>query len=80
MSTLALETSRFFYLAINKTLDLLSPLKVLIANISAKIEDIRIVNRTIKELSSLSNRELADLGIHRSQITSIARGTVKVDN
>jgi uncharacterized protein YjiS (DUF1127 family) len=80
MSTLALETSRFFYLAINKALDLLPSLKVLVANISAKIEENRIVNRTIKELSSLSNRELADLGIHRSQITSIARGTVKGDN
>jgi uncharacterized protein YjiS (DUF1127 family) len=80
MSTLAMETSRFFYLLINKTLDLLPSLKVLVANISAKIEDNRIVNRTITELSSLSNRELADLGIHRSQITSIARGTVKGDN
>jgi uncharacterized protein YjiS (DUF1127 family) len=80
MSTLAMETSRFFYLIINKTLDLLPSVKVLVANISAKIEDNRIVNRTITELSSLSNRELADLGIHRSQITSIARGTVKGDN
>ncbi len=80
MSTLALETSRFFYLAINKALDLLPSLKVLVANISAKIEENRIVNRTIKELSSLSNRELADLGIHRGQITSIARETVKGDN
>jgi|TARA_R110000782_G_scaffold89264_1_gene171714 uncharacterized protein YjiS (DUF1127 family) len=80
MSTLALETSRFFYLAINKALDLLPSLKVLVANISAKIEENRIVNRTIKELSSLSNRELADLGIHRGQIPSIARETVKGDN
>jgi uncharacterized protein YjiS (DUF1127 family) len=80
MSTLALETSRFFYLAINKALDLLPSLKVLVDNISAKIEENRIVNRTIKELSSLSNRELADLGIHRGQITSIARETVKGDN
>jgi uncharacterized protein YjiS (DUF1127 family) len=80
MSTLALETSRFFYLAINKALDLLPSLKALVANISAKIEENRIVNRTIKELSSLSNRELADLGIHRGQIRSIARQTVKGDN
>ena len=80
MSSLALETSRFFYLTINKTLDLLPALKVLVANISAKIEDNRMVNRTIKELSSLSNRELTDLGIHRSQIPSIARDTVKGGN
>jgi uncharacterized protein YjiS (DUF1127 family) len=80
MSSLALETSRFFYLAVNKILDLLPSLKALVANISSKIEDNRIVNRTIKELSSLSNRELADLGIHRSQIPSIARETVKESN
>lgn len=30
--------------------------------------------RTIKELSALTDRELHDLGIGRSDITSIARG------
>jgi uncharacterized protein YjiS (DUF1127 family) len=80
MSTLAMETSRFFYLAINKTLDLLPTLKTFVDTISAKIEAKRIINRTIVELSSLSDKELRDLGIHRSQIKSIAYGTVKVDN
>lgn len=30
------------------------------------------VNKTINELASLTDRELSDLGIHRSQIRSVA--------
>ena len=31
-----------------------------------------VYNETVRELSSLSNRELADLGVNRSNINSIA--------
>lgn len=31
-----------------------------------------VYRQTVNELSNLSNRELADLGIHRSMITRIA--------
>lgn len=31
-----------------------------------------VYTRTMQELQALSNRELADLGIHRSEIPSIA--------
>lgn len=33
----------------------------------------RVFNETLRELSALSGRELADLGIHRSMITRVAR-------
>jgi len=36
----------------------------------------RIYRQTVNELSGLSNRELADLGIARSQIKSIAKETM----
>lgn len=34
-------------------------------------------NRTVAELSHLSNRELADLGLSRSDIPRVAREAVK---
>jgi len=34
-------------------------------------------NRTVSELNALSNRELADLGIARADIQSVARAAVK---
>ena len=34
-------------------------------------------NRTVSELNALSNRELADLGIARTDIQSVARAAVK---
>lgn len=34
-------------------------------------------NRTVTELSSLSNRDLADLGISRADISRIARDSVR---
>lgn len=34
-------------------------------------------NRTVNELSSLTNRDLADLGIQRSDISRIARETAR---
>ena len=33
------------------------------------------INRTIKELSALSNRELNDMGLTRGDIYSVAHGT-----
>lgn len=36
------------------------------------IQQRAVYTRTIQELQALSNRELADLGIHRSEIPSIA--------
>ncbi|MEM7301046.1 MAG: DUF1127 domain-containing protein [Pseudomonadota bacterium] len=36
----------------------------------------KLVRQTRNELNSLSNRELSDLGIHRSEIASIARSCV----
>ncbi len=33
----------------------------------------RIYNQTLRELRSLSDRDLADLGIHRMSITEIAQ-------
>ncbi|SEL21020.1 protein of unknown function [Roseovarius nanhaiticus] len=35
----------------------------------------RVYHRTLRELQSLSHRELADIGITRSQITQIAKET-----
>ena len=36
------------------------------------IERARRINETVKELGALSDSELKDIGIHRSQIVSIA--------
>ena len=40
--------------------------------IKTSFEKRRMYRRTIQELSSLSTRELSDLGIHRSMIRQIA--------
>ena len=44
-------------------------------NLSNKIQAKRLERKTYLELSRLSNRELQDMGIGRSDIMSIARGT-----
>ncbi|WP_071674512.1 DUF1127 domain-containing protein [Nioella nitratireducens] len=52
--------------------------------LKARIQEIRdmleqraarraVYNRTVYELQALSNRDLADLGFHRSEIPQIAR-------
>ena len=46
----------------------------IVYKITTAIEHRAQVNRTIKELSALSDLELHDIGIHRSQIRSIAEG------
>lgn len=50
----------------------------LVKNFRAWIARRNRINKTIRELSSLTNYELQDLGIHRSQINSIANETADV--
>jgi uncharacterized protein YjiS (DUF1127 family) len=45
----------------------------LFAGLSAAIQRRRVYTQTIDELRSLSDRDLNDLGIHRSLIASVAR-------
>lgn len=45
-------------------------------NFKKSIANFRRSQQTINELSALNDRELADLGISRSQIRSIARQSV----
>ena len=47
----------------------------LIKDFRTKLEARALRRRTINELSSLTNHELRDLGISRSDITSIANGS-----
>lgn len=58
-------------LDLSKTLD---SIKASIKEVSAKLEERARVKHTIKQLSALSDRELADMGIPRCAITSIAMG------
>ena len=44
----------------------------LFAAVKARIARYRIYRETVNELSALSNRELADLGLHRSMIKRLA--------
>jgi uncharacterized protein YjiS (DUF1127 family) len=46
---------------------------VFVASIIAKIQSYLRYRETVRELSKLSDRELDDLGIVRSNITDIAR-------
>lgn len=40
--------------------------------LSARRAQYRVYSRTVNELAALSNRDLADLGLSRSQIESVA--------
>lgn len=44
----------------------------LAAPLMARIAAYRVYRRTLNELSDLSNRELADLGLSRSQVRGVA--------
>jgi len=44
-------------------------------NIAKKIADFARYQRTLRELNSLDARQLNDLGISRTDIKAIARGT-----
>jgi uncharacterized protein YjiS (DUF1127 family) len=48
----------------------------LFARLAKMVADYRAYQRTLSELGRLSDRELADLGLHRSDIASLARESV----
>ena len=51
---------------------------IMIMNMIRKIEELVKQNRTVRELDSLTDRELVDIGISRYDIHSIAkRGTIR---
>ncbi|HVG49441.1 MAG TPA: DUF1127 domain-containing protein [Rubellimicrobium sp.] len=41
--------------------------------LSARLASYRVYRRTLDELSQLSDRDLADMGMHRSTIGDVAR-------
>jgi len=43
-----------------------------VKNVRERFAQYQVYRTTLRELSALSGRELADLGMHRSQIRSIA--------
>ncbi len=45
--------------------------------LKSRISNWKRYNRTVSELNSLTNRELADLGINRADISNIARQAVR---
>ena len=47
-------------------------IETLTANWRNALERRRVYKQTLNELSALSNRDLADLGLHRSQLRGIA--------
>ena len=53
--------------------NLLGTLRAAVAKLGQEMVKRRLYRITVQELSALSDRELSDLGIHRSQITAIAR-------
>ena len=46
----------------------------LTANLAQRWSQFRTHHRTLKELSALSDHELADIGIHRANIGAVAWG------
>lgn len=61
------------YMNATTTTPILSRLQHFFADIATRYRSYRLYRETLNELSSLSNRELADLGLHRSQIREVAR-------
>ncbi|OSP54931.1 DUF1127 domain-containing protein [Pseudoruegeria sp. SK021] len=45
----------------------------LLSNIKERRSRVAAYNKTVNELNSFSNRELTDIGIHRTDIAEIAR-------
>ncbi|MCF2904367.1 DUF1127 domain-containing protein [Octadecabacter sp. CECT 8868] len=45
----------------------------LVQSIRTKMEQRRVYNTTLNELLSLTTRELNDLGLHKSQLNTVAR-------
>jgi len=54
------------------TVTLVARLAHVLAQVADRMERRRVYKQTVAELSGLSGRELADLGIGRSQIRAIA--------
>lgn len=50
--------------------------KNILGSLSKKLETRKAVNATIKELSSLTDQELNDIGIHRSMIRTVAEQSI----
>lgn len=50
----------------------------MITSISEALRRRRNINATIKELHSLSDADLQDIGMHRSQIEQVARGLIDI--
>ena len=48
----------------------------LVRNIRENLRKRKNMNETIRELNKLTDAELMDIGINRSQINSIARGVI----
>ena len=50
-------------------------LSTLTANLAHRFAQFRAHRSTLNELAQLSDRELADIGIHRANISTVARNT-----
>ncbi len=48
-------------------------LNAVLASLKSAVAQRRVYARTARELSGLTDRDLSDLGIHRSMISEIAR-------
>ena len=59
--------------------DAIEGLMDILKNYKLRIQEHRLRAQTIRELSRLSNHDLRDLGIGRSDIRSIANGTFHSD-
>ena len=44
------------------------------ANLGQRLARLLAYRRTLNELAQLSDRELADIGVHRANIDAVARG------
>ncbi|MGE4325917.1 MAG: DUF1127 domain-containing protein [Pseudodonghicola sp.] len=56
----------------NHDATLLGRLTAWIANVRVRIERYRVYRQTMNEMGALNNQELADLGLHRSELRRVA--------
>lgn len=71
-----IATANILQKPINEALSLIHKIALVIAGIPASIRKAKEVNAAIRELNSLSDAELRDIGIARGDIYSIAAGHV----